>query len=356
MLNIDWFRTYKHVEYSVGALYIAILNLPRHLGYLKENIFLVGIIPGPREPSLHMNSFLEPLVNDLLKLWRGVEMNRCEGLKKVQAVLLCTPCDMPATRKLNRFLGHSAQKGCSRCLKSFDTLNFGEKPDYSGFVRELWPKRDNKNHKEQGIKWRQAKTLTEQHKIEKEYGVRYTELLRLPYFDTMHFSVVDPMHNKLLGTAKHVTALWKKENILNETIGEHAQEIVDKFVTPSDIGRIPFKISSGFNSLNTDQWKNWTLIYSLVALKDVIPGAHYSLWLQSVEVCKLMCSRALFISNETVLDETLMSFCQLFADIFGNQACTPNIDMHGHFKECLLDYGPSVRVFSRKFIFKRIEN
>ena len=102
----------------------------------------------------------------------------------------------------------------------------------------------------------------------------------------MCFSVVDPMHI-LLGTAKHVKALWKKENILNETIGEHAQEIVDKFVTPSDIGRIPFKISSGFNSFTADQWKSWTLIYSLDALK---PEAHYSLWLQFVQVCQLMCS------------------------------------------------------------------
>ena len=28
-LNVDWFRPYKHVEYSVGAMYIAILNYPK---------------------------------------------------------------------------------------------------------------------------------------------------------------------------------------------------------------------------------------------------------------------------------------------------------------------------------------
>ena len=151
MLNVDWFRPYKYVEYSVGALYIAILNLPRHLRYLKENIFLVGIIPGPCEPSLHMNSILGPLVNDLLKLWRGVEMNTCEGLKKFKQCY-CAHHVICQQQEFEWFLGHWAQKGCSRCLKSFDTLNFGKKPDYSGFVRELWPKRDNKNHREQGIK------------------------------------------------------------------------------------------------------------------------------------------------------------------------------------------------------------
>ena len=53
--------------------------------------------------------------------------------------------------------------------------------------------------------------MTEQHKIEKENVVHYTELLRLPYFDTMRFSVVDLMHNILLGTAKHVKPYGRRK-------------------------------------------------------------------------------------------------------------------------------------------------
>lgn len=98
LLNVDWFNPYKHVEYSVGAIYIAILNFPRHLRYQKENMILVGIIPGPNEPSLHINSFLEPVVGDLLKLWKGVEMATPDGVKTVRAALLCTAADIPATR------------------------------------------------------------------------------------------------------------------------------------------------------------------------------------------------------------------------------------------------------------------
>ena len=134
-------------------------------------------------------------------------------------------------------------------------MNFGEKPNYSGFERELWLKRDFKSHQDQGMKWKHAKTLAERHTIEREHGVRYTELLRLPYFDTIRFSVVDPMHNILLGSAKCVTALWRKEKILSDDVGEHIQEIVNSFVTPSDVGRIPFKIASGFASFTADQWK-----------------------------------------------------------------------------------------------------
>jgi len=52
MLNIDWFKPFKHRKYSVGAIYLTVLNLPRKERYLKENMILVGIIPGPGEPNV----------------------------------------------------------------------------------------------------------------------------------------------------------------------------------------------------------------------------------------------------------------------------------------------------------------
>ena len=55
----------------------------------------VQIIPGPNELRLHINSFLEPLVEDLQQLWKGVEMTTPEGVKTVHAALLCTSSDIP---------------------------------------------------------------------------------------------------------------------------------------------------------------------------------------------------------------------------------------------------------------------
>lgn len=61
-LNLDWFQPFTHVRYSVGALYLVILNLPREERYKIENIILVAIIPGPKEPKKTVNSFLAPLI------------------------------------------------------------------------------------------------------------------------------------------------------------------------------------------------------------------------------------------------------------------------------------------------------
>ena len=146
MLNVDWFQPYDHVQYSVGVIYLIILNLPRAERYKIENIIIVGCIPGPREPC-NMNSYLQPLVDDLLKLWKGITVRLPSSNEVViRGALLGVSCDLPATRKICGFSGHSATMGCSKCLKKFPCLAFGEKNDYSGFERDQWQHRDMSQH------------------------------------------------------------------------------------------------------------------------------------------------------------------------------------------------------------------
>ena len=64
-LNIDWFNPFEHIQYSIGAIYLKILNLPRGERYKIENTILVGLMPEPKR----MSPFLDLLVDDLLLLW-----------------------------------------------------------------------------------------------------------------------------------------------------------------------------------------------------------------------------------------------------------------------------------------------
>ena len=63
---------YSHVCDSVGAIYLIIQNLPRSERYKWENMILVGLIPGPKEPNYSINSYLYPLVQELQQFWSGV--------------------------------------------------------------------------------------------------------------------------------------------------------------------------------------------------------------------------------------------------------------------------------------------
>ena len=112
-------------------------------------------------------------------------------------------CDIPAARKVSGFLGHRATKGCSRCQLFFPTDHFSEKADYTNFNRALWEKRDNASHR-LSEKHKVSNTKVERVEIEKKYGVRYSCSLQLPYFYAPRMCVIDPMHNLLSGTAKHV--------------------------------------------------------------------------------------------------------------------------------------------------------
>ena len=100
-LNVDWFKPYKGSVYSTGLIYIAllILNLRRTERFTNANILLLSVIPCPKEPELSINTFLTPLVDELLKLWDGVLME-VHGNRSilVHAVLICVTCDVPAGR------------------------------------------------------------------------------------------------------------------------------------------------------------------------------------------------------------------------------------------------------------------
>ncbi len=115
------------------------------------------------------------------------------------------------------------------------------------------------------------------------------------------------------------------------------QAKVDSFITPSDVGRIPSKIASGFSA---EQWRNWTLIYSLFSLKGVLPHRHYDCWLLFVKAVSLLCRRRITLLALEKGDDLLMEFCETFEKLYGKDKYTINIHLHAHLKECMLDFGP----------------
>jgi hypothetical protein len=103
MLNVDWMQPFDHTPYSVGVLYLVLMNLSRSERFKRQNTFLVGIIPGPNEHRININSFLAPLVDEFIKLWEeGVNLRHSGSLllpERFRAALLCVACDMPPARK-----------------------------------------------------------------------------------------------------------------------------------------------------------------------------------------------------------------------------------------------------------------
>lgn len=355
-MNIDWFSPFKHGRYSVGAIYLTIQNLPSSVRNRPENIVLVGIIPGPGEPHLTLNSYLAPLMDELLSAWtNGMEItvSNAKGRKTsvtVRLALTCIACDIPASRKVCGFLSHRATLACNKCMKVFPHVqDYGGSfwTNCSGFDLTQIPKRTNEDHRQRCKEiytiFQQEGTKTALDNAVSSKGVRYTVLLELPYFDPTRFSVVDPMHNLFLGTGKHMLEVWLRHPSTAMIKGNIAtiEDIVSKFIIPEGIGRLPKNISAHFGGFTADQWRNWITIYSAISLWNILPKEHWDCWILFVKAVKMISCRTIKLSHLIEADSLLLAFCLKFQELYGEKECTINMHLHLHLLQCLQDYGPT---------------
>ncbi len=346
MLNVDFFQPFKHKTDSYGVIYLTLMNLPRSERFKKENVMIVGVIPAMEHKPSTLNHVLRPLVEELKELWTtGVRMYTAESPQfkiLVKVALMCVTCDIPAARKCCGFKGHNANLGCSRCLKRFPG-GFG-KMDFSGFDRSMWPKRTREDHLQACQRILQCNTQASVDTIEIETGVKYSVLTELEYFDPIRFTVIDPMHNLLLGTAKHMMKnIWLEEVIDHDQLKD-IEVRVHNVTTPNNIGRIPRKIASSFGGFTADQWKHWVILFSMYALHGILPNEYYQCWQAFVLACYFICRKTVTRVDLRKADLLLNKFCKNVERLYGKAIVTPNMHLHGHITECIEDYG-SVYVF-----------
>ena len=116
--------------------------------------------------------------------------------------------------------------GCSKCHKTFSrSAGFNNKPDYSGTGET---ERSAEEHRQLAELHKNALTISHQKDIEKDYGVKYAELLRLPCYDFIKCHLIDPMHNLLLGSAKKVFECWIEKGILKEKDLEEIDQLIQE--------------------------------------------------------------------------------------------------------------------------------
>ena len=201
-LGVDWFNPLTNKQagkkLSIGVIALICLNIPIDQRYKPENMFLAGIIPGPREPVLDTaNHFLTPLVDQLLEFWDpGVffsKTSKCPTGRRVRCALIALICDLLAARKVATYSSHNSFCFCTVCTCTLDD------PGLDDFDFESWTPRTDRECREHSTAYRNAGTSAQAQKIFAAYGRRWSELERLPYFDITRFVVVDPMHNLLLG-------------------------------------------------------------------------------------------------------------------------------------------------------------
>lgn len=230
--------------------------------------------------------------------------------------------------------------GCSKCTKRFPRSESGVaadrlRADYSGFHMQNWSSRCPVIHRRDAYKGKGAHTMSGRRAIETDSGARYSVLLELKYFNPITDHAIDPMHLLYLGIAKKMTKHYYKSGLLSKAAIATIQNITNNIRVPQNVGRLPRKIATGFSSFTADQWKNWTLIYSSIALKNHLPAADYKIWLLFVRVVYLLTRKHLKKDNVLTAHNFLIKFLQQVEARYGKEFCTPNMHMACHLKECI---------------------
>lgn len=71
-----------------------------------------------------------------------------------------------------------------------------------------------------------------------------------------------------------------------------------------------------------------------------LPTEHLECWRHFVLACRLLCKHKLSLTKIELADILLLQFCKKVQQLYGTSAITPNIHLHCHLKNVLLDYGP----------------
>ncbi|KZS87332.1 hypothetical protein SISNIDRAFT_399805, partial [Sistotremastrum niveocremeum HHB9708] len=167
-------------------------------------VYLVGIIPGPKKTKKdQINRLLAHVVDDLQNLWDPGFLIPTPSMptgRRIRGALIPLVCDLPGGNEVAGAPDHNASMPCAYCKITLATLDNVEDP---------FDPRTCANARAHGESWRDAATEDAREKLESQGGGRWSELMRLPYWDPVGYKVLDTMHMLLEGMAnRHCRKTW----------------------------------------------------------------------------------------------------------------------------------------------------
>lgn len=136
-------------------------------------------------------------------------------------------------------------------------------------------------------------------------------------------------------STKHIfEGVWLGKGIIPHKVIESVQTRMANIVCPEDSGRIPSNIASNFGGFTGNQWKNWTELFSLMLLRDVLTGAHLECWKHFVLASRLLSRASLSTTDLLLTDALLLQFCRRCVSLYGEEVATLSMHLHAHIREC----------------------
>ncbi|KII89951.1 hypothetical protein PLICRDRAFT_571426 [Plicaturopsis crispa FD-325 SS-3] len=249
-------------SHSSGVASFCISNLREATRYRAGNLIIAYMTPGPTEPTAEqLQHYNKIIVDDLIMLYEHGVFYRSEKYpngRRARVGLLGIVCDHPAMCKMCGHADHSHKVSpCPKCKVPLSEI-YSDKS-----LRNEYPPRSGDEHRENCYKWKSLKTAKDRTDFFTTHGARWTEFARLTYFDLVRYTIIDPMHNILLGLAKtQWYSVWIQGSALRTSTDKKARELdvihrfLETFESPLWAGKLPMRVGepSGGN-LTADEYK-----------------------------------------------------------------------------------------------------
>ncbi|MBW0477344.1 hypothetical protein O181_017059 [Austropuccinia psidii MF-1] len=188
-------------ECLIGPIILICLNPPPSERLKPENVYVAGIIPGPKEPTaIQLKYLLIPHIKELKELWKGYNFSPTSTGPSgsfIHVAILMDIADVVSMRKLTGFISHSGNNFCNFC-----TIHKAQMEEIGPQFHYMC---SYQNQKSTIAKWLRASPQQRQ-EISSEYGVQYSIFEALLYWDATRMVNLDIMNNLILGILKdHAT-------------------------------------------------------------------------------------------------------------------------------------------------------
>ena len=193
---------------------------------------------------------------------------------------------------------------------------------------------------DQAKEYQSASSLAAAREIQKRNGVRYSELVRLPYFDMVRMLITDLMHTFYLGMVQNEVKLCLK-SLLDDKLAEFSRRL-NSTRMPYDLGRLPtgIKNSDGLTGLTAQQWNNFACVYAMPRFVGLLSDKLF-------KSLRLLCEIVVCICKPTLNEEDVVNLYRMVQDhhkaftaAYGKWSTSINYHMALHICDVITDYAP----------------
>ena len=393
--GFEEFRTRTGNRTSWPVVFIILTLEPKHRSR-ATNALISAFIPGSHESS-EFDSFLNPIVLDLVSLQKGIQVMCADGkMRLLKAFVFLGTFDYPGGSKPLGFMGHMALHLCRMCHKKkkhIDEINGRSVlPSSSKQIRSAAA---SGNREESYLKWidgecpeRRSDFETRQvwkqldklerssargskaklKRLQKETGILRNPVLGRLTMDFVHSIPYDPMHLLFLGWVKLLISLLcgfhpkttsetpyaipcAHFDALNESLRTNYSGI------PACWGRGPESLEYE-SSFKAEDYKNFPLFYGPVLFSGLGVDRRVSkLWRLTSDIVCIARDPTPSVDDHEELESLVQMAHATFSQIFHIDAShafcfTPNTHALLHLHDALLECGPLPNI--SQFLLERL--